>query len=596
METNVLQAKKVLMVLLAVLMPLLTNAQTKVEFDGIWYNLVPKAKQAKVISSGDTKYTGLIIIPTTVTYEGVTYSVTSIGDGAFEGCSSLTFINIPESVTSIGSSAFRGCSSLTSINIPESVTSIGNTIFYECTGLTSITLPEGMTSIGYSTFNGCSSLTSITIPKSVTSIEGYAFSDCTSITSITIPEGVTKIGSYAFSDCTNLTSITLPEGMTSIGECAFFGCTSLTSITIPEGVTGIASRTFEACSSLASITLPEGVTNIVTGAFRGCSSLTTIVLPKSVRKIYSESLANCPELTDVYCHSENVPSTETNAFNGSWINYATLHVPASALNAYKTTAPWSNFGKFETLEITIDNITLNLSTATLAEGEELTLTATITPDDATDKSVSWTSSIPSVATVDNVGKVTAIAPGTATITAKANDGSGVSASCEVTVNELILGKCATPTISYVDGKVVLTCETEGAEVITTVTANNDNTFEALEFDYIPTQTFIAYATKEHYENSDPVSLTICWVPCTEKHEEDDADGILTIPAKPVLIQCQGGVITVSGLADGTEVAVYTTSGTLVSTATAEGDTTHLTAPTGQVYIVKVADAVVKIGM
>ena len=207
-----------------------------------------------------------------------------------------------------------------------------------------------------------------------------------------------------------------------------------------------------------------------------------------------------------------MPSTNTDAFDGSYIEYATLHVPASAVNEYKNTAPWSSFGTIKTIE----NVTLE--------------------------------------------------------------------------------KCATPTISYKDGKVVLTCETEGAKVITTVANGDDEIFEVFDFELIPTYTITAYATKEHYENSDPVSLTICWVPCTEEHEKDDADGILTIPSKPVLIQCQGGVITVSGLTDGTEVAVYTTSGTLVATATAEGDTTHLTVPTGQVYIVKIADTVVKIGM
>ena len=102
------------------------------------------------------------------------------------------------------------------------------------------------------------------------------------------------------------------------------------------------------------------------------------------------------------------------------------------METYKTTDPWSSFGKIEELKITI---TLNWSTATLFEGEDLTLTATVTPDDAADKSISWSSSNPSVATVDNTGKVTAVATGTAIITAMANDGSGVSASCEVTVTK-----------------------------------------------------------------------------------------------------------------------------------------------------------------
>ena len=407
---------------------------------------------------------------------------------------------------------------------------------------------------------------------------------------------MTSIGYEAFYNCSSLTAINIPEGVTYIGYAAFYGCSSLTAINIPEGVTSIGDEAFYSCSSLTAITILEGVTSIGNYAFCDCSSLTTIVLPKSVKNVGSYAFADCPELTDVYCHAERVPYTEGGAFRGSYIEYATLHVPASALNDYKTTAPWSSFGTIVSLDAAITRITLSQSSVTLTEGETTSLTITTTPENADRNLISWSSSNPSVATVDNMGKVTAIAPGTATITVTANDGSGVSASCEVTVNELILGKCATPTISYKDGKVVLTCETEGAKVITTVANGDDEIFEVFDFEIIPTYTITAYATKEHYENSDPVSLTICWVPCTEEHEKDDADGILTIPSKPVLIQCQGGVITVSGLADGTEVAVYTTSGTLVATATAEGESTQLTVPTGQVYIVKVADTVVKIGM
>ena len=246
--------------------------------------------------------------------------------------------------------------------------------------------------------------------------------------------------------------------------------------------------------------------------------------------------------------------------------------------------------------VTVSSITLSQTSATLTEGETLVLTATVTPEDADDKSISWSSSNPSVATVDNTGKVTAIAPGIATITATANDGSGVSASCVVEVKEKLLGKCATPTISYVDGKVELTCKTEGAKVITTTTDCNANKFEEFKFDFIPTYTLTAYATKEKYEDSDEVTLTLCWVPCEEDHEEDN--GILTIPAKPVLISTQGGTITVSGLAEGTAVAAYSTAGTLLATATATDGTSTLTTglEAGSIAIVKIGDYSIKVAI
>ena len=167
------------------------------------------------------------------------------------GCQNTT---IPNSVTSIGDYAFHGCSSLTSVAIGNSVTSIGEWAFYDCSSLTSVTIPNSVTSIEYQAFSRCSSLTSVTIGNSVTSIGDWAFRGCSSLTSITIPNSVTSIGDWAFSDCSSLTSITIPNSVTSIGESAFSGCSSLPSIVIPNSVTTIGSSAFYQCSSLTSIT------------------------------------------------------------------------------------------------------------------------------------------------------------------------------------------------------------------------------------------------------------------------------------------------------------------------------------------------------
>ncbi|MBO7266692.1 MAG: leucine-rich repeat domain-containing protein, partial [Bacteroidaceae bacterium] len=153
--------KKHLLILFAALLPLVASAQTQVEIDGIWYNLIKKVKTAEVTYKGEyahsyDEYSGSITIPATVTYGGVTYSVTSIGDDAFCNCN-LTAITIPESVTSIGDDAFSCCSNLTTINIPKGVTSIANSAFEGCSSLTSITLPKGVTSIGERAFYECSS-------------------------------------------------------------------------------------------------------------------------------------------------------------------------------------------------------------------------------------------------------------------------------------------------------------------------------------------------------------------------------------------------------------------------------------------------------
>jgi hypothetical protein len=221
--------------------------------------------------------------------------VTSIGDYAFNGCSSLKTVTIPNSVTSIGDRAFSSCSSLTPVTIPNSVTSIGDYAFSSCRSLTSATIGESVISIGDYAFSGCSSLTSVTIPNSVTSIGKYAFSSCSSLTSLvynahcfaymptsyagtyTIPEGIKQIAGGAFSGCSKLTSVTIPNSVMSIGDEAFYGCTSLTSITIPDSVTTIGDEAFGNCSSITSVTIGNSVTNMGWGAFYGCSALKSVV-------------------------------------------------------------------------------------------------------------------------------------------------------------------------------------------------------------------------------------------------------------------------------------------------------------------------------
>ena len=208
-------------------------------------------------------------------------------------------IVIEDGVTSIGDYAFRGCSSLTSITLPDSVTSIGDCAFVFCVGLSSITLPDSVTSIGDSAFKNCSSLTSITIPDRVTSIEPYAFDNCSSLTSITIPNSVTSIGASAFYNCRSLTSITIPDRVTSIESRAFTGCSSLTSITIPDSVTNIGAVAFDSCTSLTSITIPDSVTSIESYAFYNCSGLTSITIPDSVTNIGAAAFDSCTSLKTI---------------------------------------------------------------------------------------------------------------------------------------------------------------------------------------------------------------------------------------------------------------------------------------------------------
>ena len=266
--------------------------------DGIAYNIV-NANEVAVASNDDyeiqqSRYSGDIVIPSSVMYNGNNYSVTSIGGGSFS-YSGVTSITIPNSVTSIGGGAFM-YSPLTSITIPDHVTSIGASTFYFCSRLTSITIPNGVTSIGDNAFYNCSSLTSITIPNVVTSIGRSAFAGCSSLTSVTIPNSVTSIGECAFSGCSGLTSVTIPNGVTSIGRETFWGCSGLTSVTIPNGVTSIGNNAFNDCSSLTSITIPNSITSIGDGAFGYCSSLQSVTILSSELELIENDKGETPEI------------------------------------------------------------------------------------------------------------------------------------------------------------------------------------------------------------------------------------------------------------------------------------------------------------
>ncbi len=202
-------------------------------------------------------------------------------------------------------------------------------------------------------FLGCSGLTSVTIHNSVTSIGYYAFSECSSLTSVTVEKGnkvydsrdncnaIIETATNTLLYGSNTTII--PNSVTSIGQFAFCYCSGLTSVTIPNSVTSIGNYAFANCSGLTSVTIPNSVTSIGGYAFYNCSGLTSITIGSGINYIGETAFASCPELTDVTCYAENVPSTDTDAFKDSYIEYTTLHVPASAVNAYKAADPWKNF-------------------------------------------------------------------------------------------------------------------------------------------------------------------------------------------------------------------------------------------------------------
>ena len=319
---------------------------------------------SSVTSIGNYAFEG-----TAITSIAIPEGVTSIGSGAFTGCNKLakvyitdlakwcaiafegnplscvadlyldetlvTELIIPEGVTSIGNNAFSGCSSIESLIIPEGVISIGEYAFYNCKSLISVKISEGVTSIGKNAFEKCTSLTSIVIPDSVTSIKDYAFYECTSLVSVTLGKNVSGIGQRAFYGCTSLKNVDLAEGLKRIGTEAFARCTALTSIVIPDSVTSVESRAFENCNNLISVTIGNGVRSINLYTFQGCSKLKSITIASSVTNI-NDAFDYCNSLANVYyVGTESDWAKVTGTYNIT-ING---HCPLATIYYYTETEP-----------------------------------------------------------------------------------------------------------------------------------------------------------------------------------------------------------------------------------------------------------------
>ena len=438
-----------------------------------------------IFENGTTKILGHLFEKCTGLEEiNIPNTVTVIENSAFSGCTKLEQVNFSNKLTKIESYGFSDCTSLKKITVPDSINSIGNSIFQNCTSLTEVHLPKSLKEIPSDTFSGCKKLTTINFPSTLTTIGDSAFYGCESLPEAILPSGVEKIESNAFKNCKSLKKAVVPDTVSSIGSSAFYGCEALTDITLGSKLKKIDNQTFYGCAALPSIVLPYNVTTIGDSAFVNCTKLTQITVPRNTTSIASNAFSYPKKMT-MYGPSDCYAQTYA---SGKGIKYVTqdIHATSVSLDITEKTAEryddfqltatiaplnftdavvWtssneevatvSDTGYVEicgvgtavitvtagnvkaTCKITvpqlIDWIEFDEDEIELKAGQTYQLKPYISPLDATNKKLKYTSSDTKVAEVSASGLVTAKSEGEAKIRAAATDGSDEYAVCYVTV-------------------------------------------------------------------------------------------------------------------------------------------------------------------
>lgn len=470
------QAPRLLILLAAaILIAMSASAQVSgsVLIDGVYY--VPSSTGSTASVCGNT--TEDVVIKSRIQVDGKYYTVTEIG---FYGFNQKTkSVSIPSSIKTIDARSLMDCPNLVSISSASSEYVVKDKVMYTkdytkiivaCKDIQSIEIPETVTSVLYGLYD-CANLTEIRLPNSVT-LSRNAFYGCSSLTKFvidddnphysvkdgmlfnkdftqliavpagladaTIPSSVTVIGGDAFRTCTNIKHIVIPESVLTI-EGAAFRESGLTEIVIPNTVQTLDGSAFYKCSEIETAHISDNIKKIESNAFEYCGKLHTIYIGKSVTNIGNGAFLYDFILSNIYS-ANPVPPTVTSDSFGEYSysmvpRTATVYVPMESVEAYKAANVWKEFNivGYNFNNILATGILLDKTSLTLTERQSEKLTATITPDDATDKKVLWESSNESVATVDEYGNVTAVTNGTATITATTTDGSDLSAECLVTV-------------------------------------------------------------------------------------------------------------------------------------------------------------------
>ena len=355
--------KQILLTIAVLLCGLKANAYD-FEADGVYYNILSMEdltvevtyKSCNQIDYNEfeyiSDYCGDIVIPSAVTIQSKTLTVTSIGHHAFNDCKELTGVTVSNSVTNLGDYAFSGCGELTTIIIGNSVTNIGRSAFSGCHSLISVVIPNSVTEICPCAFEDCTNLSSVIIGNSVTSIGGGSFLGCSSLTSVVIPNSVTKIGSRAFLGCNfGDATIIIPNSVTEISVLAFGSIKDLRiedgdSILLLEDVYGMSDPLD---GSYEYIYLGRNIKG--RNSFKEDIGLKHLTIGNNVTSIREEEFNGCDSLTNIYLMGTNPPSVGDNNFTNAHYMNTTIYVPKGHLATYQEADVWKLFWNVQEHEL-----------------------------------------------------------------------------------------------------------------------------------------------------------------------------------------------------------------------------------------------------
>lgn len=448
------------------------NLSSKFVVDGLVYvfNKEASDRTCALIDSRYNRYITDLDVPHHLTYLGIEFTVEEINDYALYKNEYYQTASVGDGIMSIGNYALYGCNEISrEPYIGKSVKTIGDYAFYDCSGIPSIVIPDATEYLGRRALSVCNVLKNVTLGMGLKVIEEGCFAYDGKLSQLIVPANVERIANQVFTYCESLSYFEISDRTSTLslgnnggkplfsdcplkevyiggditystapadGYSPFYRNDNLEKVTIHNNETEISDNEFYGCRNLKDVIVGNDVINVGDYAFSGCLSLENFTLGRSVESIGVDAFSDCDKMVELRSYSLIPPICGDQALDDINKFTCTLYVPHQAVESYMEANQWKNFYHIEgidTDEILVEEIVLDPSSWAGEAGTAIRIHATVYPMNAENKSLSWSSSNVAVAEVDDEGYVTLQGEGTCVITVRANDGSNVSATCEISV-------------------------------------------------------------------------------------------------------------------------------------------------------------------